>query len=134
MGASVAVNVTNTDLRDIMSDLGMTEGFDVGLEMSGVPSAFGSMLETMNHGGRIAMLGIMPTGTGIDWDQVIFKGLEIKGIYGRRMFETWYKMGTLLQAGLDLSPILTHQFPVSDFQKGFDIMRAGQSGKVILEW
>lgn len=134
MGATQAINVANTNLNDVMNDLGMTEGFDVGLEMSGVPSAFASMLDNMNHGGRIAMLGIMPKQTGIDWDAVIFKGLEIKGIYGRRMFETWYKMGTLLQAGLDLSPILTHRFAVEDFQKGFDIMRAGKSGKVILEW
>ncbi len=134
MGATRTVNVLNDNLRDVMSDLGMTEGFDVGLEMSGVPTAFSSMLDTMNHGGHIAMLGIMPSGAGIDWEKVIFKGLEIKGIYGREMFETWYKMGSLLQAGLDLSPILTHRFPANDFQKGFDIMRAGQSGKVILEW
>ncbi|HET8815994.1 MAG TPA: zinc-binding dehydrogenase, partial [Pseudidiomarina sp.] len=110
------------------------EGFDVGLEMSGVPSAFASMLETMNHGGKIAMLGIPPTAVAIDWNQVIFKGLVIKGIYGREMFETWYKMASLLQSGLDLSPILTHQMPVDDFQKGFDIMTSGQSGKVILNW
>lgn len=134
MGASRAINVANHNLKDVMSDLGMTEGFDIGLEMSGVPSAFGSMLDTMNHGGKIAMLGIMPNGAGIDWNKVIFKGLEIKGIYGRRMFETWYKMGSLLQAGLDLKPIITHHLPVRDFQKGFDIMRSGQSGKVILEW
>jgi len=134
MGATKAINVTQTDLKDVMQDLGMTEGFDVGLEMSGIPTAFASMLDTMNHGGRIAMLGIMPNGTGIEWDKVIFKGLDIKGIYGRRMFETWYKMGSLLQAGLDLSPIITHHFPVDKFQEGFDIMRAGQSGKVILEW
>jgi len=92
------------------------------------------MLDTMNHGGKIAMLGIMPNGAGADWDKVIFKGLEIKGIYGRRMFETWYKMGALLQAGLDLTPILTHAFPANDFQQGFDAMRSGQSGKVILSW
>ncbi|MBI1364728.1 MAG: L-threonine 3-dehydrogenase [Alphaproteobacteria bacterium] len=134
MGATRAVNVSNTNLRDVMADLGMTEGFDVGLEMSGVPAAFASMLETMNHGGRIAMLGIMPNGAGIDWDKVIFKGLEIKGIYGRRMFETWYKMSALLQAGLDLNPIITHHFPIADYQKGFDVMRSGQSGKVILDW
>ena len=134
MGASRAVNVSDGDLRDIMSDLGMTEGFDVGLEMSGVPAAFSSMLNTMNHGGKIALLGIMPNGAGIEWDQVIFKGLDIKGIYGRRMFETWYKMGAMLEGGLDLSPILTHRFPVADYQKGFDVMRSGQSGKVILDW
>ena len=134
MGASRAVNVSDGDLRDVMSDLGMTEGFDVGLEMSGVPAAFSSMLNTMNHGGKIALLGIMPNGAGIEWDQVIFKGLDIKGIYGRRMFETWYKMGAMLEGGLDLSPILTHRFPVADYQKGFDVMRSGQSGKVILDW
>lgn len=134
MGASRAVNVSKENLRDVMSELRMTEGFDVGLEMSGVPSAFASMLDAMNHGGKIAMLGIMPNGAGVDWDKVIFKGLEIKGIYGRRMFETWYKMGAMLQAGLDLSPILTHRYKIEDFQTGFDIMRSGQSGKVILEW
>ena len=126
--------MASENLRDVMDDLGMTEGFDVGLEMSGVPAAFSSMLDAMNHGGKIALLGIMPNGAGIHWDNVIFKGLEIKGIYGRRMFETWYKMGSMLQAGLDLSPILTHRYPIGDFQKGFDVMRSGQSGKVILEW
>jgi len=134
MGATCALNVSEGNLKDVMSDLGMTEGFDVGLEMSGVPTAFSSMLDIMNHGGKIAMLGIMPNGAGIDWDKVIFKGLEIKGIYGRRMFETWYKMASLLQAGLNIEPILTHRFPATDFQAGFDIMRSGKSGKVILEW
>ncbi|MEO1242147.1 MAG: L-threonine 3-dehydrogenase [Pseudomonadota bacterium] len=134
MGATRTVNVANESLTDVMKELGMTEGFDVGLEMSGVPSAFQSMLESMNHGGKIALLGLMPNGAGVDWDKVIFKGLEIKGIYGRRMFETWYKMGAMLQAGLDLSPMLTHRFKIDDYQKGFDIMRSGQSGKVILEW
>ena len=134
MGATRAVNVTKENLRDVMEDLKMTEGFDIGLEMSGVPSAFQSMLDTMNHGGKVAMLGIMPNGAGADWEKVIFKGLDIKGIYGRRMFETWYKMGAMLQAGLDLSPIITHRFPIEDYQTGFDIMRSGQSGKVILEW
>lgn len=134
MGATRAVNVASEDIKSVMSELGMEEGFDVGLEMSGVPAAFSSMLDTMNHGGKIAMLGIMPSGAGIDWEKVIFKGLEIKGIYGRRMFETWYKMASLLQAGLVLDPILTHRFPATDFQAGFDMMRSGQSGKVILEW
>lgn len=134
MGATRTVDVSKTSLKDVMKDLGMTEGFDVGLEMSGAPVAFQSMLETMNHGGKIAMLGIMPNGAGVDWDKVIFKGLEIKGIYGRRMFETWYKMGAMLQGGLDLSPILTHRFSIEDYQKGFDVMRSGQAGKVILEW
>jgi threonine 3-dehydrogenase len=134
LGATRTVNVANEDLKDVMSDLGMTEGFDVGLEMSGVPSAFASMLETMNHGGKIAMLGIMPNGAGIEWDHVIFKGLDIKGIYGRRMFETWYKMSSMLQAGLNIEPIITHRMSLSDYQSGFDAMRSGQSGKVILDW
>ncbi|MEO0695780.1 MAG: L-threonine 3-dehydrogenase [Pseudomonadota bacterium] len=134
MGASRTVNAAQENLSDVMADLGMTEGFDVGLEMSGAPKAFDGMLESMNHGGKIALLGIMPNGAGVHWDHVIFKGLDIKGIYGRRMFETWYKMGALLQAGLDLTPIITHRFPVSRFQEGFDIMRSGQSGKVILDW
>lgn len=134
MGATRAVDVSKENLKDVMNELGMKEGFDVGLEMSGVPSAFAQMLETMNHGGKIAMLGIPPTSVAIDWNQVIFKGLVIKGIYGREMFETWYKMASLLQSGLDLSPILTHSMPVNDFQKGFDIMTSGQSGKVVLDW
>jgi threonine 3-dehydrogenase len=112
----------------------MVEGFDVGMEMSGVPSAFQSLLENMNHGGKVALLGIPPSNTAIDWNQVIFKGLEIKGVYGREMFETWYKMVAMLQSGLDLSPILTHQFAVDDFEKGFAAMISGQSGKVILNW
>lgn len=134
MGATRAVNVTKANLRDSMSDLHMTEGFDVGLEMSGVPQAFGNMLETINHGGKVALLGILPEGTGINWNHVIFKGLQVHGIYGRRMFETWYKMIAMLESGLDLSPIMTHSFKADDFQKGFDIMRSGQSGKVILDW
>ena len=134
MGATRAVNVANEKLEDVMTDLGMTEGFDIGLEMSGVPVAFNSMLNNMNHGGKIAMLGIPPSDMAVDWNQVIFKGLIIKGIYGREMFETWYKMASLIQSGLDLNPIITHQFSVDDFQKGFDTMISGQSGKVILNW
>lgn len=134
MGATRAVNVAQTNVQDIMSELGMTEGFDIGLEMSGVPQAFTSMLDTMNHGGKIAMLGIPPDSVAIDWDQVIFKGLTIKGIYGREMFETWYKMASLIQSGLDLSPIITHQMPVDDYLVGFATMQSGQSGKVILDW
>jgi threonine 3-dehydrogenase len=134
MGATRTVNVANEKLPEVMKSLGMTEGFDVGLEMSGVPSAVQSMLATMNHGGKIAMLGIPPSSMAIDWNQVIFKGLHIKGIYGREMFETWYKMVSLIQSGLDISPIITHHFSVDQFQQGFDIMRSGQSGKVILEW
>jgi threonine 3-dehydrogenase len=134
MGATRAVNVTRESLKDTMADLDMHEGFDVGLEMSGVPQAFGNMLETINHGGKLALLGILPEGTGINWNHVIFKGLQVHGIYGRRMFETWYKMIAMLESGLDMSPILTHRFGADDFQKGFDIMRSGQSGKVILDW
>lgn len=134
MGVTRAVNVSKENLTDVMSDLGMTEGFDVGLEMSGVPMAFTSMLDSMNNGGKIAMLGIPGKEMAIDWSQIIFKGLTIKGIYGREMFETWYKMASLIQSGLDLSPIITHHYNIDDFQKGFDIMRSGQSGKVILNW
>ncbi|WP_100657597.1 L-threonine 3-dehydrogenase [Alteromonas flava] len=134
MGATRAVNVANENLKDVMRELGMTEGFDVGLEMSGVPSAFDSMLVNMNNGGKIAMLGIPPNAVAIDWNQVIFKGLTIKGIYGREMFETWYKMASLLQSGLDLNPIITHQFNVDEFQQGFETMGSGRSGKVILNW
>jgi threonine 3-dehydrogenase len=134
MGATRAVNVSRESLRDVMADLHMAEGFDVGLEMSGVPGAFTGMLEAMNHGGKIALLGIPPAQTAIDWNQVIFKGLEIKGIYGREMFETWYKMVAMLQSGLDLSPILTHHFKVDDYQQAFATMLSGESGKVILDW
>lgn len=134
MGVTRAVNVANENLYDVMNELGMTEGFDVGLEMSGAPAAFHAMLDTMNHGGRIALLGIPPSQMAIDWNKVIFKGLFIKGIYGREMFETWYKMAALIQSGLDLTPLITHHYSIDDFQKGFDAMRSGQSGKVILEW
>lgn len=134
MGATRAINVSHENLTDVMQELGMTEGFDVGLEMSGVPAAFRDMLSKMNNGGKIAMLGIPPSDVAIDWNQVIFKGLTIKGIYGREMFETWYKMATLIQGGLNLSPIITHQFNIDEFQQGFDTMGSGQSGKVILNW
>lgn len=134
MGATRTVNVAKASLTDVMRELGMVEGFDVGMEMSGVPTAFQSLLENMNHGGKVALLGIPPSNTAIDWNQVIFKGLEIKGVYGREMFETWYKMVAMLQSGLDLSPILTHQFSVEDFELGFAVMLSGQSGKVILNW
>lgn len=134
MGASQVVNVAKQSLPDTMEALGMTEGFDVGLEMSGVPSAFSAMLDNMIHGGKIAMLGIPPNDMAIDWNQVIFKSLTIKGVYGREMFDTWHKMACLLQSGLDLSPIITHEFNVDDFQKGFDMMASGQSGKVLLNW
>ena len=134
MGATRAVNVTKEKLADVMAELGMVEGFDVGLEMSGVPTAFNTMLDVMNHGGKVALLGIPPGNTAIDWNNVIFKGLEIKGIYGREMFETWYKMVAMLQSGLNLNPILTHQFALKDYVTGFETMLSGQSGKVILNW
>jgi threonine 3-dehydrogenase len=134
MGATRAINVTRESIDDAMAGLGMVEGFDVGLEMSGNMEAFRDMLRTMNHGGRVAVLGIPSEDAAIDWTRVIFKGLTLKGIYGREMFETWYKMSTMLQSGLDISPALTHHFAIDDFQQGFDVMRSGQSGKVILDW
>jgi threonine 3-dehydrogenase len=134
MGATVAVDVRTQTLRDVQKQLGMKEGFDVGLEMSGNPAAFRDMLANMAHGGKIAMLGIPSAEMAIDWNTVVFNMLTIKGIYGREMYETWYKMTVMLQSGLDLSPIVTHRFPFTDFQKGFDAMRSGQSGKVVLTW
>jgi len=134
MGASVALNVANGSIDQTMQELGMEEGFDVGMEMSGNPTAFRDLLRTMHHGGKVALLGIPPEDTSIDWTQVIFKGLEIKGIYGREMFETWYKMSSMLQSGLDIQPIITHRFPLEDYQEAFDLMESGQSGKIILNW
>ncbi len=134
LGASRVVNVAREDLRAVMKDLGMREGFDVGLEMSGNGAAFRQLLDVMNHGGRVALLGIMPGEEAIDWSQVVFKGLVLKGIYGREMYETWYKMIAMLQGGLEIAPVITHRFPISEFQRGFDVMRSGQSGKVILDW
>src|SRR6478736_2556007 len=134
MGATRAINVTREKIDDVMAGLSMQEGFDVGLEMSGNPSAFRDMLRTMHHGGSVALLGIPPGETAIDWNQVIFKGLNMRGIYGREMFETWYKMAALLQAGLDITPVITHHFPIQEFQRGFETMGSGQSGKVILDW
>jgi len=134
MGAHRTVNIAREKLADIMPSLNMVEGFDVGLEMSGVPAAFRDMLDVMNHGGKVAMLGIPPGDTAIDWTQVIFKGLTIKGIYGREMFETWYKMIALIQGGLDLRPMITHRFDVKDYLEGFRTMGSGKSGKVVLDW
>ncbi len=134
MGATRVVNVAKEKLEDVMKDLHMHEGFDVGLEMSGNPAAFRTMLSSMLHGGKIAMLGIMAPDTGIDWDQVVFNGITIKGIYGREMYETWYKMTSMLQSGLDISPVITHRFNYKDFKEGFEIMRSGKSGKIILNW
>ncbi len=134
MGASVALNVTEGSIDDVMESLGMTEGFDVGMEMSGNPAAFRDLLRTMHHGGKVALLGIPPGEMAIDWNEIIFKGLHIKGIYGREMFETWYKMSSMLQSGLNIDPVITHRFPVDDFQAAFDLMESGQSGKIILDW
>lgn len=134
MGVTLAIDPTKTSLKQVMTDLGMKEGFDVGLEMSGNAQAFNDMLTYMNHAGKIALLGFLPKNTGIDWSQVIFKGLILKGIYGREMFDTWYKMTTMLQSGLNIEPIITHEFPIDDYQKAFEIMRSGESGKVILNW
>ncbi len=134
MGATVALNVRNDSIDDTMKNLGMTEGFDVGLEMSGNPSAFRDMLRTMHHGGQVALLGIPPDETAINWNEVIFKGLTLKGIYGREMFETWYKMTSMLQSGLDISPVITHHFAANDFLDAFKMMESGQSGKIILDW
>ena len=134
MGASRALNVSRETIEETMRELGMEEGFDVGMEMSGNPGAFRSMLHTMHHGGKIAMLGIPPGDMAIDWNDVIFKGLIIKGIYGREMFETWYKMSSMLQSGLDMQPVITHHFDIDEFQPAFELMESGQSGKVILHW
>jgi len=134
MGASRALNVSRESLDQAMRDLKMEEGFDVGFEMSGNPSALREMLRTMNHGGSVSMLGIPPGETAIDWNDVIFKGLVIKGIYGREMFETWYKMSSMLQSGLNVRPVITHRLGIRDYREGFEIMNSGQSGKVILDW
>jgi threonine 3-dehydrogenase len=131
----ITINVTKEEVTtELMVSLGIFEGFDVGLEMSGSPQAFGDMLKKMINGGKIAMLAIMPQGSGIDWDQVVFKGLQIKGIYGREIFETWYKGLMMVQTGIPLDKIITHHFHYTEFQKGFDVMNSGQSGKVILNW
>ena len=134
MGATRAIDVRTESLDSVMRELHMEEGFDVGMEMSGVPSAFREMLRTMNHGGAIALLGILPKDTGIAWDEIIFKGLAVKGVYGREMFETWYKMSSMLQSGLDIRSIITHRLPVSEYRRGFETMASGHSGKIVLDW
>jgi threonine 3-dehydrogenase len=134
MGVTRAVDVTNVSLQEVMDDLGMKEGFDVGLEMSGNGNALNSMLGAMCHGGKIAVLGIQSKDAAIDWDLVVFNGLTIKGIYGREMYETWYKMTTMIQSGLDISPVITHRLPYQDFDHGFNLMRNGQAGKIVLHW
>jgi threonine 3-dehydrogenase len=134
MGVTVALDIREGNLRDVQKKLGMTEGFDVGLEMSGNAAAFRDMLANMSHGAKVAMLGIPEREMCIDWHTVIFNMLTIKGIYGREMYETWYKMTVMLQSGLDITPAITHRFPYQEFQKGFDVMNTGQSAKVILNW
>ena len=133
MGATLTVDVRTSSLEDAQKQLGMKEGFDVGLEMSGSPEALRGMIANMAHGGKIALLGILPR-TEIDWDFVVFNGLTIKGIYGREMYETWYKVTMLIQGGLDLAPLITHRFDYTEFEKGFEAMRSGNSGKVVLIW
>ncbi len=134
MGATITVNAKKQSLHDVMGELGMKEGFDVGLEMSGSESAFDDMLDVMCHGGKIALLGIHKPNTCIDWNKVVFNGITIKGIYGREMYETWYKMTAMIQSGLDITPVITHKFHFTEYEKGFEFMRSGKSGKVILDW
>ena len=134
MGLQFIVDARSEKLSDVMKKIGMVEGFDVGLEMSGAANALRDMIDVMNNGGKIAILGIAPTGFEIDWNKVIFKMLTLKGIYGREMFETWYKMTALVQSKLNLQPIITHRFPAEEFQKGFEVMQSGTSGKVVLDW
>jgi len=133
MGATLALDVRTRTIADAQKQLGMKEGFDVGMEMSGSPDAFRSMLEAMCHGGKIAMLGILPK-TEVDWNDIVFNGLTIKGIYGREMYETWYKMTVMIQGGLDITPVITHRYPYAEFEEAFEVMRSGQSGKVVLDW
>ena len=134
MGIKHAVNVTESSIEEVMAELGMTEGFDVGLEMSGNASAFKDMIANMAHGGKIAMLGIPPEEMSIDWNKVVFSMLTLKGIYGRKIFETWYQMSVLLQSGVNIEPVITHRFPAEEYEKGFEAMMSGECGKVILEW
>ena len=134
MGASRVINIQRENIPDVFNELNISNGFDVGLEMSGNPDAFNNMLDNMYHGGKIALLGLLPDSTTINWDNIIFKGLKLKGVYGREMYETWYKMTQMLRSGLELSDILTHQFSIDDFQDAFDIMLSGNCGKVVLKW
>jgi len=134
MGATRTVNVTRENLADVQRELGMGEGFDVGLEMSGNAQAFNDLLDNMCHGGKVAILGIPGEEMAIDWNKVIFNMLTLKGIYGREMYETWYKMSVMIESGLDISPVITHRLDYRDFQQGFDVMNAGEASKVILNW
>jgi len=133
MGATLTLDVRTEKIEDAQKKLGMKEGFDVGMEMSGSPQALQNMLRNMAHGGKIAMLGILPP-TAIDWDFVVFNGLTIQGIYGRKMYETWYKVTMLIQSGLNIEPVITHRFHYTEYERAFEIIRSGKSGKVILDW
>ena len=134
IGVTEAVNITKENLNDVMKRLGMKEGFDVGLEMSGSPKALNGMIDVMSHGAKIALLGILPSGAGVDWEKIVFNGLNIKGIYGREMFETWYKMQVMVLSGLDITPVITHHFPIDEYKEAFELMKSGNSGKIILNW
>ena len=134
VGVTRAVNVSKQKLSDVVDELGMMEGFDVGLEMSGNPKALNDMIDVMFHGGNIALLGILPSSAAIDWEKVVFNGLTIRGIYGRKMFETWYKMQVMVQSGLDVTPVITHRFDYTDYKEAFELMKSGNSGKIILNW
>ncbi|MCP4671020.1 MAG: zinc-binding dehydrogenase, partial [Desulfobacula sp.] len=131
---TLAIDVSKQNIKQAKKTLGMTEGFDVAMEMSGNPAALRSIIDNMCHGGKIALLGIMPENSGIDWNTVVFNMLTIKGIYGREMYETWYKMTSMIQSGLDISSLITHKFHYTDFEKGFKAMKSGHSGKIILDW
>lgn len=134
MGATLTLNVLKDSIEQAIKDLEMKEGFDVGMEMSGDSKAFSDMIDSMCHGGKIAMLGLQQSDEGIDWNKIIFNGITLKGIYGREMYETWYKMTSMIQTGLDITPVITHRFDHTEFEKGFEVMRSGNSGKVILSW
>ena len=134
MGATKTINVSKSSIAEFYPELNMTSGFDVGLEMSGNPEAFRSMLEHMYHGGKVALLGLLPDSTRIDWDDIIFKGLRVKGIYGREMYETWYKMTQMLRSGLDISQVVTHRISIDQYEEAFNIMETGECGKIVLEW
>ena len=134
MGVQHVVNAAKQDLKDVMATLGMNEGFDVGLEMSGAAPAMRDMIDKMNNGGKIALLGIAPTEFAVDWNKIIFKMLQVKGIYGREIFETWYKMIAMVQSGLDLSGLITHRIGIDQFEQGFEHMISGEAGKVVMDW
>jgi threonine 3-dehydrogenase len=134
IGVTKAIDITKENLNDVMTELGMKEGFDVGLEMSGSSEALNGMIDAMSHGAKIALLGILPANAGVDWEKIVFNGLHIKGIYGREMFETWYKMQVMIQSGLNITPVITHHFTVDQYLEAFELMKSGNSGKIILNW